>query len=420
MLIRFIFLTTIISYTYSYIATCPSRCQCYEDLEDRQRSLHLICKWEQVNSTNLQTLGRPERVRTLTIRCPHSVSEFSTPPPGIFHGLRNLDRLEIDRCLLRNLHPALLSGLHKLYSLIIKNSKLDDIPKDFFGYVPNLMTLDLTGNNLRIEPYSLRSLKNLIHLDLSNNSITFLANTLISLTKLKVLNMDHNKLANIDFRRLPEELTDLSLRHNSINTIHYVPNSARHLRRLDLAGNLLEHISSSGSVNVLPVSLRSVDLSHNRINYIQEGVVNKNSKLSVLDLKNNSLHELRESAVSGSASNSKLRVFLADNPLNCHCNIRWLLHLNQVSSVVVSDLDQLKCNHIIEVNQTIALSIADSTNQLMCKYTEYCPSSCRCCPDEKCKCRSTCPTGCTCYRSANADSPRFYFECKGTMNRRKI
>ncbi|VDN23535.1 unnamed protein product [Cylicostephanus goldi] len=186
------------------------------------------------------------------------------------------------------------------------------------------MTLDMTGNELKIEPYALKSLGNLIHLDLSNNSINFLANTLISLTKLKVLTMDNNKLTNIDFRRLPEELTDLSLRHNFITTVHYLPQSARNLRRLDLSGNLLDFLSGSGSVNMLPPGLKQADLSNNRIAFIQEGALAHMEKLALLDLKGNHLTELKEGSLAG--PKTRLRLFLENNPFKCHCGLRWLLH----------------------------------------------------------------------------------------------
>ncbi|VDL62546.1 unnamed protein product [Nippostrongylus brasiliensis] len=176
-------------------------------------------------------------------------------------------------------------GLHKLYSLVIKNARLPAFPDELFRHTPNLITLDITGNELRIEPYSMKSLRNLVQLDLSNNSIAFLTNTLVSLTNLNVLTMDNNKLTNIDFRRLPEQLTDLSLRNNFITTVHYVLHSARNLRRIDLSGNQLDFIAGSGSVNMLPPALKQVDLARNRISFIQEGALSQLENLTVLDLK---------------------------------------------------------------------------------------------------------------------------------------
>ncbi|KAK6749395.1 hypothetical protein RB195_001792 [Necator americanus] len=180
--------------------------------EKRRREIDL-------NTTNLDSLKRPEIVRTLTIRCPHFSKKKSTPAAGLFR------------------------GLHKLYSLIIKNARLPTIPNDLFAHTPNLMTLDMSGNELRIEPYSLKSL------------------------------------------RLPEELSDLSLRHNFITTLHYAPPSVRNLRRIDLSGNMLEFISGSGSVNMLPAGLKQADLSNNRISFVQDGALSLMEKLALLDLK---------------------------------------------------------------------------------------------------------------------------------------
>ena len=118
-----------------------------------------------------------------------------------------------------------------------------------------------------------------------------------SLLKLKVLTMDHNQLTNIDFRRLPEELMDLSLRHNQINTIHYVPNSARYglvwkgahprrfLRRLDLAGNKVDFVAGFGSVNALPPTLHTLALSLNRISHIQESAFKPLGQLGLINLR---------------------------------------------------------------------------------------------------------------------------------------
>lgn len=398
MLAVILLLLFLVSSVSSYF-DCPKRCQCYEDADGS--SVHLICKWDELNTTNLDSLRRPEAVRTLTIRCPHFSRKKSTPPAGLFRGLRNLDRLEIERCVLTSLPGALLSGLHQLYSLIIKNAKLPSIPDELFRHTPNLMTLDLTGNELRIEPYSLSSLRNLIHLDLSNNSIAFLTNTLISLTKLNVLTMDSNRLTNIDFRRLPEQLTDLSLRNNFITTLHYVPQSARNLRRIDLSGNQLEFLAGSGSVNMLPPALKQVDLMRNRISFIQEGTFAHMPNLALLDLKQNRLSELREESLVG--PQTRTRLFLEGNQFQCHCSLRWMLHATTKTSPVVLDLPTITCSQLLDEGGLLNLTVADQLNLLICKYETLCSLSCTCCDESTCSCRSSCPSHCRCYRSADVE-----------------
>lgn len=113
-----------------------------------------------------------------------------------------------------------------LYSLIVKNADLAEIPANAFQHLTNLMSLDLSGNKLRIEPQALFSLNNLLQLDLSNNSISYLSNVLTNLGKLKVISFSNNLIENVDFRRLPKNLTDLTLRNNKVKTLHSFSESA--------------------------------------------------------------------------------------------------------------------------------------------------------------------------------------------------
>ncbi|GMS95460.1 hypothetical protein PENTCL1PPCAC_17635 [Pristionchus entomophagus] len=380
---------------------CPNRCQCFADSIPGSNSVHLVCKWEQINSTNLATLHYPDQVRTLTIRCPHHSKTPSRPPDRIFEGLRKLDRLEIDRCVIDKLPGGLFAGMHNLVSLVIKNARLPDIPQGIFDYLPNLMTLDLSGSDLRIEPYALRSLHNLIHLDLSNNSLNFLANTLGSMIKLRVLSLDNNKLTNIDFRRLPSELTDLSMRGNHITTIHYVGagGGANTLLRLDLSGNLIDFLSGTGYINIFPPTLKQLNLSHNRINLVQDGALTHMKKLLSLDLSFNTLTDAKESSFLG--PEHKMKLFLRGNPLGCSCSLEWLLREIKMggNSLSIDDLSLITCSHLVD-DRVMNLRVADLRNELLCKYTSHCHNStCTCCDDFHCDCKSICPSGCFCYAS---------------------
>ncbi|CAB3405754.1 unnamed protein product [Caenorhabditis bovis] len=387
---------------------CPHRCQCYEDNE-QSTQVHLICKWEQINSTSLSNLSRPELIRTLTIRCPYHSPKVSTPIPAMFQRLRNLDRLEIDRCLMENVPETLFAGLHQLYSLIMKNGKISDLPREIFAHVPNLMMLDLSGNQLRIEPYSLKSLQNLLHLDLSDNNIGFLTNTMVSLTKLKVITMNNNRLTNIDFRRFPEHLTDLSLRHNQISTMHYLRATARHLKRLDLAANRLEFIAglASGSINVLPSELKHVDLSENRIKFLQENALGHLEHLVLIDFKNNSIKEAKHSSFKGPKGEFKL--FLANNPLSCHCMHKWLMH-SKLKNITIADLEAVQCVSLMHPHKMMLLKLAVERNDLLCKYSNMCEANCECCERSMCSCRFQCPPSCRCLRSADTSSPRVCYQ----------
>ncbi|KAK0397926.1 hypothetical protein QR680_002342 [Steinernema hermaphroditum] len=303
-----------------------------------------------------------------------------------------------------DLPERLFEGMSQLYSLIIKNADLEQIPPTLFRPLSNLMALDLTGNKLRIEPQALGSLTNLIQLDMSNNSIPFLANTLASLHHLKILEMDHNELTNIDFRRFPPSLTDLSLRHNSINTIHFINESVSQLRRLDLSGNALENVASTGTVNVFPHSIRLLDISFNRISYITDNAFAHLQKLTTIDIRNNHLTEIKETALRAKANEQRRQVFVSGNPLKCSCSIQWMIHPENKEIPLVMDASQATCTSLVHLDANMSLSEAYSSQQFLCKYQSECLEGCECClrPLGECRCQSTCPPGCTCWRSASA------------------
>ncbi|VDK43422.1 unnamed protein product [Anisakis simplex] len=324
------------SNTNSQYFLCPSRCQCYTDPVDNTKSMHLICKWEHLNSSAyLETIRALDPIRTLTIRCPHGSRTVSQPSVHLFRHLKNLDRLEIDRCQIESLPNDLFKGMTQLYSLIIRSASLEDLPRDIFADLKNLMTLDLTNNNLHIEPYALSVLTS--------------------------------------------------------------------LRRLDLSGNQLDFISGVGTVNILPASLWSIDLTSNRLRYIQDGAFANMLKLTMLDLRNNSLTELREASVSANERKHRLRVMLSGNPLECVCSLRWIVHAATKTSPMVLDLTDLYCSHLLSHhNHTLLLlTDADRHGDLLCKYESSCAEQCACCfHQHSCFCRSVCPIGCTCWHSA--------------------
>ncbi|TMS37532.1 hypothetical protein L596_004444 [Steinernema carpocapsae] len=298
--------------------------------------------------------------------------------------------------------------MSQLYSLVVKNADLESIPPMVFGPLINLMALDLTGNKLRTEPPALSSLPNLIQLDLSNNSIPYLANTLTSLHRLKILSMDYNTLANIDFRRFPPSLTDLSLRHNNIDTVHFINETVMDLRRLDLAGNKLEHVASGGTINVFPHSVRLLDISSNHIKHISEKAFGHLEKLIMIDLRSNFLSEIKENAVGSETALQKRQVYVSGNPLVCSCSLRWMMHPETKESPVVMDVNDIVCAHSVHPDHLMSLNQADASQQLLCKYQSECLKGCDCClqPVGECACQSTCPPGCTCWHSVSASLSR--------------
>uniref|UniRef100_A0A7E4UN41 LRRCT domain-containing protein n=1 Tax=Panagrellus redivivus TaxID=6233 RepID=A0A7E4UN41_PANRE len=386
---------------------CPQQCQCYADPTEGEKSMHLSCRWAQINSSNLEAIRHYDSVRTLTIRCSHKSAQHVSPPPRIFARLRKLDRLEIDRCKMGKLPSDLLFGMHNLYSLIIKNADLADIPAIAFQDLKNLMSLDLSGNKLGVEPQALFRLSNLLQLDLSRNSIRYLTNVLSASNKLKVVSFSHNLIENIDFRRLPKNLTDLTIDHNRLTTLHSFAESAASLRRLDLSHNKIEFIATTGSINQLPSQLSVIDLSDNKITQIQDGAFRQMEKLSMIDLRNNELTEVVEEALEVNRTKYRTQLFLAGNPLKCICENYWMLHPQKKTSPIISDIRNVSCTHILDSTNNVSLLDADLRSGFLCKYDSNCLDGCKCCEEKQaCQCYRSCPAGCFCYGSAGAHATK--------------
>ncbi|KAE9553499.1 hypothetical protein FO519_003291 [Halicephalobus sp. NKZ332] len=389
--------------------TCPGQCQCYPDPIEKNRIMHLTCKWTQINSTNLESIRHFDAVRTLTIKCSQKFGQLADPSPGLFSRLRYLDRLEIDRCRIDKLPPDLFYGMNYLYSLIVKNADLAEIPANAFQHLTNLMSLDLSGNKLRIEPQALFSLNNLLQLDLSNNSISYLSNVLMNLGKLKVISFSNNLIENVDFRRLPQNLTDLTLRNNKVKTLHSFSESAMNLKRLDLSMNELDYIAASGSVNQLPAYLSVLDLSDNKISRIQEGAFKHMASLSLLDLRNNSLTEISEESLEINRTKFRVQLYLSGNPLTCICENYWILHPKSKSSPIIADMANVTCDHVLDESRKLSLLDADLMSGFLCRYDSNCLEGCDCCsqkPEGKCNCYRVCPAGCRCWGSAGAHAQK--------------
>ncbi|PAV64802.1 hypothetical protein WR25_01034 [Diploscapter pachys] len=327
---------------------CPKECLCYENPDPPyEHTMHLTCKWDQLDVMKVRSIERPDLVKTLTVKCPHFSTKKSTLQTAMFQNLRFMEMLEIERC------------------------SFAELPQAFFA---------------------------VLHLDISNNSIAYLTSTFENLVNLTVLTMDYNHLTSIDFRRFPDQLTDLSIRHNEINTLHYFPGNVKNLQRLDLAGNNLDFIGSSGFLNVLPHSLRLLDISDNRIASIQKGFVEAMPR-------NNSLTELREEHLRV-MNGTKLKMLVAGNPFKCQCHLKWILHAKHKEVPMVMDTGDVTCYHLIEKGVKMLLTVADAKNQLMCKYANVCTEGCDCCGDEICACRTACPKSCKCYRSADMNETK--------------
>uniref|UniRef100_A0A670IQJ3 Trophoblast glycoprotein n=1 Tax=Podarcis muralis TaxID=64176 RepID=A0A670IQJ3_PODMU len=162
-------------------------------------------------------------------------------------------------------------------------------------------------------------------------------------------------------------------------------------RNLFIIGNQIAHIGSQDfkgllryldlSHNLLALNLsHSLELPSNEIVYLPGGMFSTLPKLEHLDLRNNSLVDiknstfvgldlkyldltsnsfktLRSEALSALRRQSHLRLFLRDNPFVCNCDIEDLVNwLNQ--SRLVVDVEKLACAFPQELKNASLVELA--------------------------------------------------------------
>ncbi|KAF8571300.1 hypothetical protein P879_03022 [Paragonimus westermani] len=294
---------------------------------------------------------------------PSNVWELNKPlPPEEGDDVINLDRSSdgprwwetqpISRLILTSNLLTTLSGdglikLDTLTHLDVRDNQLSDLPSEI-GELVNLKSLILSLNRLQKLPDSLGRLRSLVLLDVANNQLTSLGNHLADLISLEKLDAFHNCLTSLP--SLPPRLRKLDLNHNRIERLpdgllQHMPL----LNMLDVSSNQLtslvldtrEPSARSGSdltvlnaaynrltavpdVAGLP-ALKELCLGDNRIAAISLSVF-QGCPLTTLDLAHNGLCHLPEGIsvvlpnlvrldVSANELNSLQALMVERNPL---------------------------------------------------------------------------------------------------------
>lgn len=127
-------------------------------------------------------------------------NKFATLPEGLFANNRKMVTFKMleNRVPLDNLPNGLLANQSLLEHVYIK-CDLRKIPEDIFEESPNIISINLDGNQLEVLPkYLFKDQDKLNMLDLSNNFLTDLPEELFERTQLlKTLYLSHNRIERI-------------------------------------------------------------------------------------------------------------------------------------------------------------------------------------------------------------------------------
>uniref|UniRef100_A0A1A8E0N2 Leucine rich repeat and fibronectin type III domain containing 4 n=1 Tax=Nothobranchius kadleci TaxID=1051664 RepID=A0A1A8E0N2_NOTKA len=183
------------------------------------------------------------------------------------------------------------------------------------------------------------NMSGLVDLTLSRNTIHLIRPMAFAdLESLRSLHLDGNRLTTVG----PKDLSGLiNLQHLIINNNQLVKVSVEAfddflltLEDLDLSYNNLRRVPWESIQNM--ASLHTLNLDHNLIDHIAEGVFGELYKLARLDMTSNRLRTLppdplfarsQTGAISPTPYNAVISLNFGGNPLHCNCELLWLRRL---------------------------------------------------------------------------------------------
>lgn len=163
-------------------------------------------------------------------------------------------------------------------------------------------------------------------LELSGISLTLLqSGTFTGLSQVEFLTIFNSRIDEIDpdvFQPLKYKITNLQIENSDINLTQFTGNS-------DLSNVIIAQFYQVRPMDVITPeyfsgleNVVSLYLYNNQIKEIQEFAFRRQTKLKLLHINSNSISTLFRNIFSSSVELPNM--FVADNPWNCTCELKWL------------------------------------------------------------------------------------------------
>lgn len=240
---------------------------------------------------------------TKALRVLDLANNYLTEIPGVAltRHTSTLTHLDLSSNRIRSLDNEYIGKLSTLLVLNISRNEISNLAPGTFLGLRRLRYLDISVNSLRaVEDDAFEGLDSLEELVITDNNVLLVpASALGRLPKLRSLHLDFNRIAAVSgdiVGSVAERAEELSLARNVIREL---PDGTfrrcKRLRKLDLTGNLLTGTPSIGMFIGTEVTLQELHLPYNKLTGWPAEL--KLSTLRTLDLSNNRLVEISSNAL---------------------------------------------------------------------------------------------------------------------------
>ena len=255
------------------------------------------------------------RLRQIDLRS----NNLATLAVGVFDGLANLRAVYLQDNVIQIIDSRTFSQLPQLRLLQLGRNQINQIQANAFDNLPQLRKIVLAHNQLDSVPKSLSRIANatipIEVLDLSSNKLTAIqSNDFFHWSKLEYVSLARNKIGSIEesaFEQQTATLKTLDLSHNKLKSLPagMVARCVK-LRGVDISHNVLESVSETAFQN--STQLQIIDLSYNRLRSLPEQLFSGIVRLH-LNLEHNRLAALPAGIFDRSKINGLVSIHLGHN-----------------------------------------------------------------------------------------------------------
>ena len=309
------------------------------------------CNLKQVNLSNNQISGVPaaffrncgKHLSMLTL----ANNSLSSLDQTLFDGLSSLEKLDLsgNRLTSSQISKRLIKDLVKLTEFYLNHNQLTHFQESenlFATVKETLKVLKLNNNKINnLSKQIFKPLKNLIELDLSYNEIKTLdESTLAGLKRVEHLLLGNNNLQTIHEKAFDpcSSLLVLDLSHNGLEDPPEALKSLDVLQTIDLSDNSIQNVIGASFLKMQ--NLWRLQLNSNKLTNVTKGLFKEMKSLQILDLSANKIKQVDEGSLD---SNQKLQAVRLDanqleNIEGLFVNLHDLIWLN-VSDNNISQFD---------------------------------------------------------------------------------